>query len=144
MPNLDDPLPDHGYPIEWTDTLSVRNSEIDAEHRHFIALVNELNIAIISRRDKSEVERIMGLILDDAVAHFAHEEKLFTACGFPLADEHIRIHQNLTQTLRTALEQIHQSEFSREWVEIGLAIRNQLVNHLISVDSQYITYLSAK
>jgi len=144
LPNLDDTLPDSGSLIEWNDALSVHNSEIDAEHRHFIALVNELNTAIISRCDKAEVERIMGLILDDAVAHFAHEERLFFERGFPLAQEHSHIHHNLSQTLRSALEQIHQSEFGREWIAIGLAIRNQLVNHLVSVDSQYIAYLSAK
>ncbi len=52
------------WTIEWTDALSVSNPEIDAEHQHFIKLVNELNGEIGTRRDKSEIQRIMGLILE--------------------------------------------------------------------------------
>ncbi|ATX80803.1 hypothetical protein Ga0123461_2404 [Mariprofundus aestuarium] len=31
------------WKIEWSDELSMSNAEIDAEHQHFIKLVNELN-----------------------------------------------------------------------------------------------------
>jgi hemerythrin len=64
------------------------NAEIDAQHQYFIALTNKLNDAIIDRHDKTEIERIMHLMLEDALAHFAHEERLFIEMNYPRAEEH--------------------------------------------------------
>lgn len=78
--------------LEWKDELSVCIPEIDAEHQHFIQLINELNEAIIARMDMGEIKRHMRSILDDAVAHFAHEEVLFKEWGYPEAEEHANKH----------------------------------------------------
>lgn len=128
--------------ITWSDALSVGNPAIDIEHRHFAELVNRLNIAIISRQDKAEIVRIMQLIQDDARLHFAHEEDLFAEHGFPLAEEHTRIHRLLTENLRQAMQELQQAEFEKEWVELGLNVKAQLVSHLLNIDRQYIEYLA--
>jgi len=43
--------------LDWDESLSVHIPEIDAEHQHFIRLVNELNEAIAGRmgREKNRV-----------------------------------------------------------------------------------------
>ena len=129
------------WKIEWSDALSMLNPQIDAEHKHFFALVNELNGAIIDRLDKAEIEHIMNLILEDAVAHFAHEERLFAELRYPRAQEHARLHTELINILQQALKKIQQTEFSRVWIETGLDIKNQLVEHVLNEDTQYIDYL---
>lgn len=128
--------------IEWSDELSMHNWEIDAEHRHFIRMVNEFNDEAASEHpDKAEIERIMGFILEDAVLHFANEEQLFAEHHFPLAQEHAEIHGVLLDTLRQVLQQIRQSDQSSEWLELGMAIRDQLLSHILNHDTQYIEYL---
>jgi len=128
--------------IEWTDALSMSNPEIDAEHKHFIKLVNMLNGEIASQqRDKDNILRIMGLILDDARAHFAHEERLFKEKAYPKAKEHTRIHTELIKELEQGLKDIRNTDFIKRWVEVGLATEKALVSHLVSVDTQYIDYL---
>ncbi|MEJ1464770.1 MAG: bacteriohemerythrin [Candidatus Sedimenticola sp. (ex Thyasira tokunagai)] len=131
------------WKIEWSDALSMSNPEIDAEHRHFIELVNELNGAIRDRRDKSDIERIMKLILEDSIAHFSHEERLFVEKGFPSAQRHAQIHSELIRKFKQVLKEIHTTEFSREWIETGLTIRDLLVDHVLNEDTQYIEYLRA-
>ncbi|NWF37491.1 bacteriohemerythrin [Mariprofundus sp. KV] len=131
--------------IEWSDELSMSNAEIDAEHRNFIRLVNELNSEIMSQqRDKAVVERIMKQMLDDAIAHFAHEERLFIEKLYPAREEHAQLHAELISKFRQALEEIHATEFSRLWIETGLEIRSLLINHVLFEDTQYIEYLRAE
>ncbi len=127
---------------EWADALSMSNPEIDAEHKHFIDLVNMLNREIASQqRDKDNILRIMGLILDDARAHFAHEERLFKEKAYPKAEEHAQIHKKLIAALNQSLEDIRNTDHVRRWVEVGLATETALVTHLVDEDTKYIDYL---
>ena len=63
------------WKISWRDSLSVGVPEIDAEHRQFIARVNELNEAVVECRPKSTVERQLDLMLMEATHHFWHEQQ---------------------------------------------------------------------
>jgi hemerythrin-like metal-binding protein len=130
------------WKIEWSDELSMSNSEIDAEHRHFIELVNELNSEIRGqRRDRAVVEQILNLILEDAIAHFSHEEQLFAKKSYPDRQEHTRIHSELISKFRQVLKEIQNTEFSHEWIKMGMAIRKLLINHVMYEDTRYIEYL---
>jgi len=71
------------WKLEWNEELSVGISDIDAEHRHFIELVNNLNRAILDRKEWTAIRQCMQLILDDAGKHFAHEEALFREWTIP-------------------------------------------------------------
>jgi len=127
---------------EWADALSMSNPEIDAEHKHFIDLVNKLNAEIASQgRDKDNILRIMDLILDDARAHFAHEERLFKEKAYPKAQEHSKIHTRLIAELEQGLKDIRNTDLIKRWVEIGLATETALVSHMVDEDTQYIEYL---
>jgi len=129
------------WKIEWSDALSMKNPEIDAEHHHFIELVNELNRAIIDRRDKADVEHILKLILEDADAHFSHEEQLFDEKGYPKAQEHARIHSELISKFKQTLEAIHKTPFDTVWIEAGIEIKGLLIDHVLNEDTQYIEFL---
>ncbi len=129
------------WKIEWSDALSMRNPEIDAEHQEFASLVNELNSAILSRRSKGDVESVLKRIVAHSIEHFANEEKLFVQMQYPKTQEHMQLHAELIITLKKILTEIHNSEFSKQWIEMGLAIKNALVSHILTDDAQYIEYL---
>jgi len=132
------------WKIEWSVALSMNNAEIDAEHKTFISLVNELNSAIISRQSKADVESILKRIIDHSILHFSNEEKLFAQMQYPKTQEHIHLHASLIITLKKMIARVHITEFGREWTEIGLAIKNALVDHILLDDAQYIEYLNTE
>jgi len=133
------------WKIEWSDALSMSNPEIDAEHKRFIKLVNDLNSEIMSQqRDKAIVEQIMGSILKDAIAHFSHEERLFAKHSYPEAEEHAQIHTELVSKFEQALKEIQATEFGNVWVQAGLDIKNLLVDHVVNEDTKYIEYLKTE
>ena len=126
--------------LEWTDELSVCIPEIDAEHQHFIQLVNELNEAIACRMDMAEIKKRMQAILDDAAAHFDHEEKLFREWGYPEAAEHADKHAQVTLALQEIMARFERGGTEREWIEAGLEIKETLVDHLLVEDMKYRDY----
>jgi hemerythrin len=121
---------------------SMGNPDIDSEHRNFMALVDKLNAEIADQqRDKARVVAILESMLEDAVTHFAHEERLFKERAYPKREAHTLRHAELLEFLKKQLRDIRKTEFSRLWVEAGLAIEDGLVQHILNEDTQYIDYI---
>jgi hemerythrin-like metal-binding protein len=130
--------------LEWDESLSTDIPEIDAEHRHFIRLVNELNEAIIGRMNKKEIKSRMRAILGDAVMHFAHEEAMFKEWGYPDAQEHARKHAQIIFFLNEIMESIDHGRMAHGWLEAGLAMKQVLTQHLLNEDMKYRDYHAAQ
>lgn len=126
--------------LDWTDELSVGVPEIDAEHQHFIQLVNELNEAIVARMDIDVVKQRMRAIQDDAVAHFAHEEALFIKWGYPAAQEHAKKHAQAIKFFHRIVDGFGDDRTGYEWIEAGLKVKQVLIEHLLIEDMKYRDY----
>ncbi|MGC2167043.1 MAG: hemerythrin domain-containing protein [Gallionella sp.] len=126
------------WKLDWDDNLSVGVPEIDYEHQHFISLVNDLNEAIVWRMDIDQIRQCMKAVIEDAIAHFKHEEVMLSNWGYPDLAAHAKLH---TQIL-VALEQINRrfsegklSEY--DWIDAGLKVKHILVEHLLTDDMKY-------
>ncbi|MBI4808251.1 MAG: hemerythrin family protein [Nitrosomonadales bacterium] len=126
--------------LEWSDALSVGIPEIDVEHQRFIGLVNELNEAIIGRLDLAVIKNRMQSILEDAAAHFAHEEELFREWGYPEASEHAMKHAQITLALHGIMTRFERGGMEYEWIEAGLKVKEALIEHLLAEDMKYRDY----
>lgn len=129
------------WEIAWSERLSVGVAEIDEEHKRFIGLVNQLNAAIAGREPKARVEQLLEAIIDDARRHFTDENRLLAERGYPEAKQHAVIHANLLVQINAALHDVRDTEWSRFWIETGLAIKKLLVDHLLQEDMRYRDYL---
>ena len=123
--------------LDWSDELSLFIPEIDAEHRRFIQLINALNEAIVERLPLAEMQKRMQDLMDDAVAHFAHEEVLFKKWGYPDAEEHASKHAQTVQALNDIMERFKHVGVEREWIEAGLKVKQVLIEHLLAEDMKY-------
>ncbi|MDD4890519.1 MAG: hemerythrin domain-containing protein, partial [Phycisphaerae bacterium] len=114
--------------------------EIDVEHQRFIRLVNELNEAIIMRLNVEKIRERMQAIVDDAAAHFTHEEVLFREWGYPAAGKHAERHAEIMRTLREIMERFEHDGTEYEWIEAGLQVKQALIDHLLNEDMRYRDY----
>ncbi len=114
--------------------------EIDVEHQRFIRLVNELNEAIITRMGVEEIQERMQAILDDAAAHFTHEELLFREWGYPGASGHAEKHEEIMRALREIMGRFEHGGTEYEWIEAGLQVKQALIDHLLTEDMKYRDY----
>jgi hemerythrin len=138
MPSLSKTIP---WRLVWTDELSVGIPEVDAEHKHFIMLINELNAAIISRMGIEEIKRCMRAILDDAVAHFAHEERLFKEWDYPDAVQHAQKHAEAIEYFQSITDGFKHDGTDYEWIDAGLKVKQALISHVLAEDMKYRDYL---
>jgi len=133
------------WKIEWSDELSMLNPEIDDQHKNFVKLINDLNAEIMDvQGDKAVIQHKMRLVLDDAIVHFRHEERLMAEKAYPDAEEHTLIHSKLIDEFNQAQEDIQGSDIRAVWVKMGMHIKDKLVSHLLNEDSRYIEYLRVK
>lgn len=131
------------WDVAWNDELSVGIPRIDEEHRRFLRLIDQLNAAISGRASKARVERLLDDIYLDVKSHFANEERMFAERGFPEAARHAQIHSGLLVQIHAALQDLHETEWSRFWVETGLAVKKLLLDHLLEEDLRYRDYFQS-
>ncbi|MDD5058652.1 MAG: hemerythrin domain-containing protein [Sideroxydans sp.] len=128
------------WKLEWSDDLSVSIPEIDAEHQHFIQLVNALNEAIVARMEVRAIQQRMQAILEDATAHFAHEETLFKEWNYPDAEQHAQRHAEVLQALHEIMHGFDKNGLDYEWIEAGLQVKQALIEHMLAEDMKYRDY----
>ena len=129
------------WKISWRDSLSVGVPEIDAEHRQFIARVNELNEAVVECRPKSTVERQLDLMLMEATHHFWHEQQLLLRWNYPERAAHAAKHAQLTAQFDRVMKEFERADVSFTWALKGLHIKQLLVDHLLHDDMKYRDFL---
>ena len=137
-------MKDHDWEIRWSDSLDVGVLEIDAEHRQFVARVNELNKAIVECEDKLTVKWRLDVMLTEAKHHFWHEQQLLALWKYPDRAVHVAKHAHLTAKLEAVMREFEQADVSFTWALKGLYLKQLLVDHLMKEDMKYRDFLRQK
>jgi hemerythrin len=125
------------YYSGWGSQLSVGIPEIDYEHRLFFSRVNDLDMALFARKNKTEIQRLMDVLIADAIMHFEHEERLFVQYQYPDLTLHISGHAQIVDELMKIKLQFSMTAFGTEWIGKSTQIRDLLINHLLKADMKY-------
>jgi hemerythrin len=120
--------------IEWSDQLSVKVKEIDAQHKQFIEILNKLHDGIFDIEIQKEV---INELVEYATVHFETEEKYMIQFKFSGYEEHKKEHEELTR------ETINiKNTFKRNKCLLSLAIldflKDWLEKHLLYMDKKYV------
>lgn len=83
--------------IEWDDSLTTGNEEIDEQHQGWLSLLNALHQEIM-RHNNAETSvgvahRALNDIRDYCTRHFECEENYMVACGYLEIERHKEIHR---------------------------------------------------
>lgn len=122
--------------IEWTQELSVNVKEIDDQHKHFVALIDDLYAAIMSNKAEDLLDGIIARLVEYAGFHFRTEEKYFDQFHYEFADEHKMAHIALTNQV-----QAFRNDMSENRTALAMKLldflENWLVEHLEIHDKKY-------
>ena len=131
--------------LDWDEAMSVGIAEIDAQHQHFIELVNELNKCILWRMPLPDIRAAMNAIYTDTQQHFSNEEQLFKEWQYPETHIHAQIHAQILQLLREICDRFKFDDSSEyELIDAGLKIKHTLVEHLLTEDMKYRDFFYAQ
>ena len=122
--------------VEWSESLSVGDKEIDEQHKKMLGIINKLHHALV----KGESNRVLNDTLQDLLAytqeHFVHEEAYFEKLEYPEAEEHKKEHQDFIKKV----SQFYY-DFDRGKLSLSLEVMNFLVEwflrHIQHTDQKY-------
>ncbi len=124
-------------PFEWTVEMSVGVDLLDADHRMFIAMINELEeIARLPAR-RTDTKRVLDGFVDYARYHFDREEEVMAACAYPAIKAHKKQHAAFDRVIHDVVGRFEDDLDARigEWVVVYL--REWLVHHILVEDMAY-------
>ena len=113
----------------------------EEEHRRFFSRVEELDAAIAGHRSPHDIERCLQVIVQEARAHFDHENRRFVELAYPHAGRHADAHARLGTQLWDALRTCYATEPDADWTKKGLVIKQLLIDHFEVEDRKYGEFL---
>ena len=129
--------------LQWTEDLSVGVKAFDEQHRMLVDFINRLNQALIVGDTQTAVADILTGLVKYTITHFAAEEELMTAHGYPDYDRHKKEHDSLTAQVSDYQERFNSGrvKFSLELIQF---LRDWLVKHIKGSDKSYREFFSGK
>lgn len=129
--------------IPWDDKIALDIKSIDAQHRYWIGLINDLYDAMKEGKGKDIASKILTSMFTYTRTHFAYEEGVLSNNGYPEYAAHKALHDAFIQKI-TDLQQRQKSAGTTMTLEVLDSLKDWLVNHIQSVDRKYAAFLKEK
>lgn len=123
--------------IEWTPQLSTGVEVLDEHHRAIFQWLAELEHATVDQRTLFGVYAITRL-KHYMREHFATEEAMMKAAGYPRLAEHMAEHATFRARLGELQLKCISEDISEETVRF---LQDWLTHHIAEVDMAYVPYL---
>jgi hemerythrin len=130
--------------INWIDErYSLKVEQVDAQHKHLVALVNRMHEAVVQGSERGVLGQILDELIDYTVYHFRTEEEFFARHHYPELEAHKRQHNALTeQVLKLQAEfEAGSATISYEVLDF---IHDWLVNHMANSDRKFLYYMESQ
>lgn len=125
--------------IQWTPALATGVASLDEQHQAIFQWLAELERAAMEERTLFGVYAITRLNRYMR-EHFAEEEALMKAAGYPDLADHIREHAEF----RTRLGELQIKSISQDIsMDTVVFLQTWLTKHITKTDMAYVPYLNA-
>lgn len=130
--------------LAWEQGYKIGQWEMDAEHLILFSLLNQLDINInadLARECVHDVLAALGAYID---YHFAHEEALMKAWGYPRLEEHSARHHDFMNEVARLRSQVQGEDTLRAALKVRAFVLDWLLGHILEVDVDYAQFIAAK
>jgi hemerythrin len=129
--------------FDWKQEYSVNIREIDQQHQKLVGMLNELHEAM----GKGEGREVLGRVLKDLAnytkTHFATEERLMKAHGYPDYESHKMKHEKMTEAVLQNIAKFEAREMT-SLIGVFQFLKDWLKKHIMQTDMGYSTFLNSK
>lgn len=127
----------------WSDKFSVNIKEIDSQHKKLVDLLNSLHDSMKAGKGNEVLGKTLTELIQYVGTHFATEEKLMSAHGYPEYNTHKAEHEKLAQKA-IELQKDFQQGAPVLTVEVLGFLKDWLQNHILGTDKKYGPFLNSK
>lgn len=123
--------------VTWNPSFSVDVAEIDAQHQHLVAMLNQLNEAMGEARGDAELGKILTGLEQYADEHFLTEEKYFVLFHYEHTAEHKAQHDDFRRKV-AAFRADFQAKKALVTIQVLHFLRDWVTNHILGSDHEYV------
>jgi hemerythrin len=133
--------------MQWTEAMSVGSPDLDEDHKHLFFLTNRLSSLSDGHATPEDAQQALQTLTRYAQWHFAREECVMAACGFPGDATHKVAHERFGRTAAGFLKKFEANpdkvapELCREIYEF---LQDWLTHHILVQDMAYKPHVMAK
>ena len=126
--------------IEWDESFSIDNAEIDQQHKKWIAIHNTLH-EILLKGDDASLQQATIKTLEEmheyVKYHFAFEEAYMARIDFPGTKAHWRLHKDFDNLVYGYLREAQKGEMPILNTKLVKLLKNWLVHHILTEDRKF-------
>ena len=127
----------------WRTAYEYGHKEIDGQHRHLFEGVNALMTLVLSGRPKKEWMQLLEGLLTEVTEHFSTEERFFREAGYPRADEHTRLHDQLAKQALELTQKCDHDMLTPGEI-IGFFAHDVVAKHLFREDRKMFDWINGE
>ncbi|MBK8119054.1 MAG: hemerythrin family protein [Sulfuritalea sp.] len=127
--------------LVWGEILRVGVDEIDDDHRKLVNIFNLLNHAVMEGESPEYLAALLDELINCAVWHFSHEERLMLKHRYAGIEEHKAEHQELIVSAKKLKQEILQADKATVNQQIEF-LERWLTEHIFATDMRLGSYLS--
>lgn len=123
--------------FEWSKEIETGNRIIDREHAQLLKRLNDFLAACRGGNGRDEIISTLQFLKQYTVSHFAHEEELQIASGYPDYIRHRRLHNDFVKrVLEIEKKFIEEGDSIHLVCEINLEIGTWVMQHIKNEDKK--------
>ena len=132
--------------LEWKESYSVGNAEIDEQHKQWIDIHNRIDMAMFESNLQLQmkiIEESLQTMLDYTSSHFRVEEEFMRKVGYPAIAEHVRMHKDFDTLIYIYYRSVAANEpiLNTRLLKI---VRDWVLNHILVEDRKYCLFANKK
>jgi hemerythrin len=130
--------------LVWEQAYKIGNEEMDAEHLILFSILNQLSTNINADQADECIGDVLGALGSYIDYHFAHEEALMKAWGYPGLDEHAAKHHDFMAEVSRLRHEAETANTLEAALRVRSFVLEWLLGHILETDANYARFIAAK
>ena len=129
--------------FQWKKAYELQIPVVDRQHQNLFRLAAELHDDLAGGAGKAVVGEALNRLVEYTLVHFAEEERLMGASGYPGLAAHRKMHEGLSQRVLQLQREFAEGK-ARVTMEILTFFIEWLQQHILKSDQEYAPYVKAR
>lgn len=130
--------------LVWEEGYKIGHQDMDAEHLILFSILNQLDTNINADMAGACVGDVLKALEAYIEYHFAHEEALMKAWGYPGLNGHSATHQAFMEEVSALRAKLEGEDELKAGLKLRGFVLEWLLGHILEADVEYARFIAAK
>ena len=125
--------------IIWKEEYNLGIASIDAQHKKFIDILNQLSLSFLKKSKRETLKKILSDLKEYATFHFSYEEKIFHDIDYKEIKRHEEEHAVFRKKIDIMQKRLEVGDDLLEY-DMFLFVNDWLIVHIQQEDKKYASF----